>query len=65
MVGPAWTQVLLIALVAVPAVVVAGITLMLAIGGVIGCVECACCRFGLSRFAPGVIVPSERRVAAT
>lgn len=62
MTGSVLVQVLAAVAVGGPLVFIAGLVLMLAVGGVIGCAECACCRLGLTKFAPGVMKMPGRAV---
>ncbi|MHB9004223.1 MAG: hypothetical protein ACYC6C_09180 [Coriobacteriia bacterium] len=64
MTGSVLVQILAALAVGGPLIFIAGLVLMLAVGGVIGCAECVCCRVGLTKFAPGVAHMPGRAVHA-
>lgn len=60
MTGPVWVQALALLAVGVPIACIVLPLAVLAVGGIIGCAECACCRLGIIKSAPGVLTISRR-----
>lgn len=51
-----WSEILLSVLLAIPVLIIAGVALVLAVGGVLGCAECALDWLGMRRFTPAIVL---------